>query len=361
MKDFFSKMDKKFLYTSGLLISIPLLIIIVLMMLRGCQGKKLTYEKYQDKMLIKAKKYFEYHKLLPTNDGKVAVVTLDDLISYGLKSPKRSLKDSSCTGSVTVRNNNSEYQYIPYLDCKDYKTDYVINHLKKDIVTSESGLYQVGNEYIYKGNKVNNYISFFNTLYRIIKIDSNNNLRLVKVKREDAQVSWDDKYNVSVDENVGINDYYNSSIYDTLWKSYNNIKSVTKDMKTHMLSHDVCLDKKSLNDKSIEQPVCQNVLKNQYISIPSVYDYTNASYDENCKSIGDGACANFNYLDDVLYATWTVNASSDDTFSVYYLSGHYVDVQKAENYKSYYWIINISGNEIYQGGEGTLEKPYIIK
>lgn len=360
MKDFFSKMDRKFLITAGLLITIPLFIIIVLMIVRGCSSGT-GYENYQDKMIKKAEKYVENHQLLPRKSGKEVVVTLDELVDNGLKSPEKALKDSTCTGSVTVKRNNKEYMYIPYLECSEYTTDYIMDHLKKDVVKAESGLYKEGNEYIYKGNKVKNYVSFFGTIYRIIKIDSNNNLRMIKEKREDNQVSWDDKYNVSADDNLGINEYYNSAIYDQLWKQYNNERIVSKDMKKHMVGHSVCLDKKSNEDNNPESPVCQNVLNDQFISLPTIYDYTLASYDNDCKQIGDGACANFNYLDDVLTSTWSVNASSEDTYSVYYLAGSYIDTSQADSYKSYYWIISISGNELYTSGNGTETNPYIIK
>ena len=360
MKDFFNKMDRKFLLTAGLLIAIPIFIVILLVIIRGCSSGT-SYEKYQDKMVQKTDNYVKNHQLLPGKSGKEVVVTLDELIDNGLKSPEKALKDSTCTGSVTVKRNNKEYMYVPYLECSKYTTDYIVDHLKKDIVKSESGLYKEGNEYIYKGNKVKNYVSFFGTLYRVIKIDSNNNLRMVKAKRDDNQISWDDKYNVSSDDDLGINDYYNSEIYDQLWKQYNQEKIVTKEMKKHMVGHSVCLDKKSIDDRSLQQPVCQNVLNNQFISLPTIYDYTLASYDNDCKQIGDGACANFNYLDDVLTSTWTVNASSNDTFSVYYLAGSYVDVADANTYKSYYWVISISGNELYTSGDGTETSPYIIK
>ena len=360
MIDVLKKMDKKFLITSGLLIFIPLLIIIILMIVRGCSTGS-SYESYEEKMISSAQRYFEYHDVLPNKEGKEVVVNLDDLVEEGLKSPEKAVNDATCTGSVTAKKNGKQYFYIPYLECKDYTTDYIINHLKKDIVSKESGLYKVGNEYIYKGNKVKNYISFFDTLYRIVKIDSNGNLRLIKNTREDDQISWDDRFNVSADDSVGINDYYNSLIYDAVWNAYRDKKLFTPEMKKHIVAHSVCLDKKAVSDTSVEEKTCTNTLNNQFISIPSLYDYSQASYDKDCVKIGDGACANYNYLDEVITSSWTINASSDDTRSVYYITGSYVDVQDAINYKNYHWIISISGNELYTQGKGTLEDPYVIK
>ena len=361
MLDFLKKMDKKFLITCSLLIVVPLLIIVLLMILQGCEGKVNSFDSYEDKMVKKAQSYFEYHQLLPKNNGKEAIVTLEELENDGLKSASKALKDDSCTGSVTVKNNGGYYNYIPYLECSEYKTKYLIDRLKKKIVKKESGLYRIGNEYIYKGNKVDNYVKLYNEEYRIIGIDSDNNIRMIKTMYEDDQVYWDNKYNVAAEDTVGINDYYNSSIYDYLWKIYDNKKRVSTEMKKHLVGQTICLDKRSESDLEISRGVCINTLKDQFITIPSVYDYTLASYDDNCLKIGDGACANFNYMSDVISTSWTINASSDDTYSVYYISGSYIESRDASTYLPLYWVISISGNEIVKSGDGTLEKPFIIK
>lgn len=361
MMDFIKKFDRKFLITSGCLIVCPLLLILILMMLRGCSTSN-KVEDYQDQMVTKAKAYFKYHELLPTKEGKEQIVTLDELVEDGFKIPDKALGDSSCTGSVTVKKNGKNYFYIPYLECSEYTTDYIINHVKKDVVTSESGLYKVGEEYIYKGNKVNNYISLYGTIYRIIKIDSDGNLRLIKNKREESQISWDNKYNSEKNENIGINNYYNSSIYDILWESYKaNDKYFDNDVRKHLIAFDVCVDKKAQNDNSLNPGVCQNKIENQFISLPTIYDYMQASYDSNCTELGKGECSNFNYMDDVITSSWTVNASSENTYDVYYLASSEVLTQKADLYKGYYWVIKISGNEIYTSGNGSVNDPYVVE
>lgn len=360
MMDFIKKFDRKFLITCGCLIICPLLLILILMMLRGCSNSN-KVEDYQEQMVTKAKAYFKYHELLPTKEGKEQIVTLDELVEDGFKIPDKALGDSSCTGSVTVKKNGKNYFYIPYLECSEYTTDYIINHVKKDVVTSESGLYKVGEEYIYKGNKVNNYLSLNGVLYRIIKVDSDGNLRLIKNEREANEISWDNKYNTQSEENIGINNYYNSLIYDRLWESYKtNDKYFNNKVRKHLIAFDVCLDKKKLDDNSFKTVECENVLEDQFITIPSLYDYVNASYDSDCDELNKGACSNFNYLDDVISSSWTINAVSDNTSDVYYIASSDVLSQNAVVYKGYYWVITISGNELYSSGNGTLEKPYVV-
>lgn len=81
------------------------------------------------------------------------------------------------------------------MSCDDYQTTYLIDELLKGVVTEKSGLYQVEDGYVYKGAKVNNYVSFFDKTYRILSIDNNGILKLVKVDQEKNRVNWDSKYN----------------------------------------------------------------------------------------------------------------------------------------------------------------------
>jgi hypothetical protein len=62
--------------------------------------------------------------------------------------------------------------YIVNLECEKYSTVKLIDKLKEDIVTSKSGLYVTNDGYIYKGDKVNNFVSFDNNT----ETSSNNSL-----------------------------------------------------------------------------------------------------------------------------------------------------------------------------------------
>ena len=57
---------------------------------------------------------------------------------------------------------------------------------------SGNGLYKVDNEYVFKGDNVNNYIKLNDVLYRIISINSDGSVRLMENKKnsEDSMTSW---------------------------------------------------------------------------------------------------------------------------------------------------------------------------
>ena len=358
-------LDKKRL---ALIFIIPLIIIIFLFIIKGCSGGSSSFESYEKKMTSAAVDYFSKKNMLPVTEGGEVSVTLEELVSSGsIKSPSKSLNDKSCSGKVTVRNNGASieknnggfYLYTPYLECDKYKTTYIIDKLKENIVTSKSGLYESIDGYIFKGDKVNNYVSFFDKLYRIISIDNNGIMRLVKVQRESDSVVWDTKYNIDVKDIYGVNDYSDSYIYDIL----NNVYLSSSDkQKKHLVANGICYGNRSVDYIKIDNSMeCQSVLDNQFISLLYTYDYANASYDPNCVSIGAGACLNYNYLYNTLGSTWLLNGVTDNSYGIYYYSSGALYIKRASNSYKYHIVINLSGYELYTKGDGSKDNPYVIK
>ena len=359
------KLDSKFLITCAIIISLPIIFILFMMLIRGCSNKTKSYAKYEAMMVAKTKIYAKNHKMLPS-DNKTTIIKLDNLIADGLKKPEKVLKDDTCSGSVVIKNNSKDnkkyYNYIPYLECNNYKTKYIKDYLMKDIVSEGSGLYKVGDEYIFKGNKVNNYLSFYGTIYRIIKIDTNGYMKLIKVKNQEVSNNWDNKYNINKGRYTGVNNYRDSLIIDRLLSDYRNDKNLTNDARSKIVLHSVCIGKRSIDNKDINITTeCNDKLENQILSLPSVTDYTLASYDTNCKSIGDPSCTNYNYFTDFINYTWTVDTISDDDSLVYYIDSVGSELEEANKYKKYNWIMYIDSEELYISGHGTEKSPYIIK
>lgn len=360
------KLDPKFLITCGAIILVPILILIILFAIRGCGGGT-TKKAYEDKMVSSAKSYAKKHKMFP-KEGKQIIIKLDDLVDDGLKSPEKALKDTTCSGSVVIKNNSNSidnkeyYAYTPYLECSDYKTTYIKDYLMKEVVTSNSGLYKLGNEYIYKGNKVNNYLSFYGVIYRIIKIDANGNLKLIRQTVQNVSSNWDSKYNISKTGYTGVNNYSDSKIVDRLVSDYKDDKGLSENARTKIVPHDICVGKRSLNDLSpVITNECSEKIENQVFTLPSVTDFTLASYDTNCKKLGDLSCTNYNYLADFIDYTWTIDTISDDSSQVYYFDSVGPGTETANKYKKYNVVFYINSEELYQGGTGTAKDPYIIK
>lgn len=360
--------ENKFVRIFVIMLGIPFIFIILLLILKGCFSKKMNYNEYEKKMISAAEKYFVSQKSLPTQEGEENSVSLDTLIKNDyINSPDKFFKGKSCTGNVIVKNNGASvkendggfYFYIPYLECSDYKTIYIIDKLKENLVTEKSGLYQVNDELIFKGDKVKNYLLFFDKSYRIVSIDQNGIMKLVRDSSEKNKVIWDGKYNVDIQRSYGINDYSDSYIIDEL----NNIYLKTSDnQKKHMVAQSICYGNRYLNNSNIDKVnECSKKLDNQFVSLLNTYDFAMASYDKNCLTIGGGACRNYNYLYNTLVTTWLVNGDADNSYKVFYYSQGSVISSKAANQKKFNLVIYLNSKELYTKGDGSKENPYIVK
>jgi len=231
----------------------------------------------------------------------------------------------------------------------------------EELTTEESGLYKVGEEYVFKGPDVNNYIMISNVPYRIISIDKDSILKLIKVIPETPSKIWDNKFNVETNRNSGINIYKDSKIIDSLNENMTRTSAIPKNSKKYLIAYDVCIGKRSNLDLSINKDLdCTEKMEKQIFSLINISDYAMASLDPNCINLRSRSCNNYNYLRGVVSTTWTLNSSSDNTYDVMYLSDGLMEVQNAKYSEQYNIIIYINGKELYTSGKGTAESPYLL-
>ncbi len=363
------KSNKKILIIAGVIIAIPILLIMFLAIIQGCSNTQITPEKYEEKMLTAAQNYFK-DKGLPENEAEVKTVKLSTLVKKEyIKSSNDLIGDDTCKGSVSVRKNGSTVaeneggflNYTVYLECKNYKTNTLKSNLMKDLTTEGSGLYQDNNYYVYKGDEVNNYIKYFGIMYRIININESGVVKLIKVESESLDRYWDNKYNVEVSDLYGINIYKDSAILKYIISDYNNPKVISNNAKKHIVSTNVCVDSRDINNGTIGNYNCVNVLQNQVATLIDASDFAKASLDPNCNSIYSKSCGNYNYLKQLNLQTWTPIATSNNTYQVYYLTNGIIKFQEASKYQNYNLVIHIDGGEKVISGKGTESEPYVIQ
>lgn len=370
MVEALKKLDKKFIIIAASIILLPIVVIIFLAIIQGCSGK-ITYETYQEKMISAAEKYITEKEKIPTSEGEITKVKLEKLVNGGyIKSTEKLLDDPTCEGSVVVRRNGSSIEstaggflnYTVDLVCDSYKTIHLVDKIKENIVTEESGLYAVGEEYIFKGIKPKNYITFFGHEYRIMSVDKNGILRLIKSNSEIASRVWDNKFNVDIGYSYGKNIYKDSAILTYLIKDYENPKKINKQAKHHVMAYDVCIGKRKNNDYSISKELdCSEKLPKQVISLMNVSDFALASTDPDCNSVIGRSCKNYNYLSNIAFSGWTSNVSSDNTYEVFNITGGLLTYQKGSAFNEYNIVIYIDGNELYTEGTGSQADPFVIK
>ena len=139
---------KKIIIGTGIFI----LVLIFLMMFASCtnKGKKYTYSDIENLMVKTVKTKYKNSSELPSNGNKLEV-NISKLIEEGLmKNISEYTKDeeTSCSGKVTIYNNNDNYLYIPNINCGDkYKTKNLHDTIISDnLVTTGNGLYQINDE-----------------------------------------------------------------------------------------------------------------------------------------------------------------------------------------------------------------------
>lgn len=369
---------KKMIKFMGIIVVVMLVILLIMFIASSLSGKKTDTYSYSEieSVLEKAgKSYFKDHpEYLPEDEGDVVEVESTNLVNEGYMKDlsEYPTKDgATCTGSVKAEKESNDYLYIPVLSCGD-KYSTVLFSTKvldnEDTVTTGDGLYSKGGEYIFRGENVNNYVQLDKSLWRIVKITSDDEIVLISVDGLGYSNPWDDRYNEQFEFDAGINEYSVSRIKDSLDEIYNISADskydplLSKKDKTRLVSFDLCIGKRNPKsegkDNSIE---CSKTYKNQKMGLLTLSEFLYASVDPNCKSTETKSCKNYNYLvikDD----WWLATASTEDTCMVFRVKRNgVVEVEEAFSTSLIRPVIHLNSNVLYKSGKGTLEKPYKVR
>lgn len=348
------------------------LLFIVLSIASLFTKNNVSYEKLEQIMVNAAESYFEdYPESLPKKENQIVEVETPTLVQSGKMKDlsEYTKKGVSCTGKVSVAKSGTDYVYTPSLDCGDsYSTKTLSSaiSLNNKIVTTGYGLYELNGDLVFRGEKVNNYVSLGENIWRVVKLDGNKNVYLIKDEYAGYTSSWDDRYNSEYKYNIGINNYSSSRVkeyLDTVYNKKDKYQTIfTETDKTKLLKYDVCTGKRDktskINDNSIE---CQTTEKDQVMGLLTVSDYINASIDPNCQSATSEACQNYNYLA-TKYKWWTATALPNSSSEAYLISTDgTIKATRCSEYNYVRPVIKLSSRTMISSGTGTEDDPYIIK
>ena len=358
---------KKLIIIAGGFVGFIILMIIILLIFHALKGTKTSYQDIENKVLKAAKNYYaDNQNLLPQNVNEQ--ITIDDvtLTSLGYLKDLNDLTEDgvTCTAKVTVSYNNSAYRYTPLLDCGEkYKSQTIFSYIEENEkrVFDGSGLYDLNGEYVYRGETPNNYLEFSGNLYRIVKLTEGHVVIIAneKVKRG----PWDNRYNDIRRKSDGINDYKVSRVKEYLATIYDNNEFIHEDDKDLVYRHNAYIGKRgendNFNDGSIEK---SDYFAEQYLTILPLYDYINASIDNNCNSATTNSCRNYNYLNYYNYNWWTSTADNSNTFKVYRIQvDGTIELIRASSNGYMRPVVYLVSDALYVSGDGTEDNPYIIK
>ena len=348
-----------------------LLVLIFLMMFASCtnKGKKYTYADIENLMTKTVQTKYKDSSELPS-DGNKLEVNISKLVEEGLmKNISEYTKDeeTNCSGKVTIYNNKDNYIYIPTIDCGDkYKTKNLHDTIISDnLTTTGNGLYQVNDEYVFKGDNINNYISINNVLFRIISINDDGTIRLIEDKRKADNITvWDDRYNIDKNVNYGINNYYENGLSSRLKEKLESIyesDTYSSELKAYFIPRENCIGKRSITESDNSGKIeCSKKSEATPISIIALYEYFRASLDPNCTSVESASCSNYNYFNSNLDSFWTLTADKDTSYKVYRISSGDVALTNASSSSNIKIVVNVNGDLPVVSGDGSKNSPYTI-
>ena len=360
------------------------------------------YLSYEDELQNAAINYMrDNKKLLPAEIDDSKRINYNTLVTDGYINNLYALEDgsTSCKGYVDVTKiGKKNYRYTPFISCGKYYTtstiaDYIINTETKDgkfvrkegdglysevttreeTTTKEESNEEVENkkeivtstEYYFRGEYPNNYLVIEDRLFRIISITANSNLKIISIDATDDDYVWDDRYNIQEDDDVGINDFVKSRLYNELEFIYNNENEddgevfFTSNEKDLIVKHDFCIGKVgSANTEINDDLVCSDKTKIR-VGLINVVEYSKASLSPDCTGIFEKSCANYNYftsLNGNLYSNdyVTLTANADNTFEFYDISSYGPSSTYAEYDGPLYPVVYLRSDALYASGSGTL-------
>lgn len=268
--------------------------------------------------------------------------------------------------------------------------------LKHSVVTMGDGLYQDPNDnsrYVYRGGSPDNYIFFNNEEWRIVAVEADGSLKIIKDEGL-GSMAWDEIGNrpssentyCQVGETYGCNawmisdNYVNGNFSGTVVKNasindylngdyYSGLSSESKRYIVNHVFHVGGLSAAETETLKTQEESEKLVIWKGNVGLINATDYFKASLNENCFSYYSDVTFRQCYIDNYLYSEsetyWTINAVIHDS------EGGVRNVLKINKEKytdgwyagRLYYIrpVLYLKSDIRLLGSGTKTDPYIIK
>ena len=328
---------------------------------KGDGSANLDYIKIEQKLVDASKSYLKKTELYPQEQGDIITISSDVLISNKyMKSFDKLTKDTNCFGQVYIQRNGENYNYMPNLTCDNYQTNSFKNKITSLVrEDGEDGVYLINNEYIYRGEKVNNYLKMGDNIWRIIKMTDDGYLKIIMQKYEENAYIWDNRYNVTTKDYSGINEYEKSRISETLYKLYSTKGNFGR---LYIVPRYICVGKRAYNNFTLgtDEECSLKSEKVQYLDLINSTDLAYASLDQNCNHTNDMACNNYNYFTSFFRGSWSLISEKDKVTSVYFYNIGNRITYKANSEKRVYLVAYVNADNTIKSGNGTSSSPYLI-
>ena len=233
------------------------------------------------------------------------------------------------------------------------------------IVTTGDGLYKDEYEegrYFYKGKNVNNYITFNNEKWRIISIESDKTLKIMR----DAilqDITWDSSGGTNGSNNwarpADLNTYLNENYYNSL-NSISQSQIVAKNWNVGNVTYD--------NNDLAEQMSAESGKKwNGKVALITASEYIRSNSNQSSCGTFEKINVNYQLCQDTtwmhIYSTWwTLSPAIVNSTNVFIVnSGGGMQRLRANNAAPFRPVVYLSSEVKITGGNGTQGNPFILK
>ncbi len=393
-------MDKKLIRLLLILIGLIVFVIIFFSLInRKDRRQVFEYSKAEERLIDATKDYIKDNPEVAPKEGNPVIIAETELVQKGyLKEMSEAYQGEFSCNDIFVEVyyiDKDLYSYVPHMDCgaegsniklsskviKDNEYGVVSGTgmyglTSNGFVTDENNLYGMSGSsdlsYVFRGGQedlLKNYVLLGNMLWRIVEIDKNDNMLLIYSINLDGNEPWDTRFNIELDEDVGINDYIReglkSDIYQTLESFYAGKADLRGNqefsylIRTMTVPMDVCIGKRSLEDEGYDGSIeCNEKIEDQNTTLLPAYMFMRASLDENCKTVVSESCQNYNYLSK-MGRYWMVTTNTDKS-NMCYVADDVGTLLQCERNSGVKPLILLSSNALYQSGSGTVTDPYRI-
>ena len=232
-----------------------------------------------------------------------------------------------------------------------------------NIVTSGDGLYkdEYEDRYFYKGANPNNYINFNNSLWRIISIENDGTIKIMK-NENIGEMAWDTSVGVYWGT-ASLNVYLNNSFLATL-------SDTSKIVSKNFSIGEVTLLNSSLKSQVDEENA---TLFNAKVGIITVSEFLRSNSNiSQCSTFllnsdNRKICVNTSWITNTLSFDnfWTITPAKNSYNDPYVYpigSNGYIDYISNSNFKNNVFpVIYLSSTVKITGGDGSQNNPFVIE
>ena len=239
----------------------------------------------------------------------------------------------------------------------------IAEYLKKEVVTTGDGIYQDSTDnkrYVYRGENVNNYISYSGLLWRIVGIEADGAVKIVYPSHT-TMIEWNTD-NKDEWDGSNINNYLNNEFYSTLIDTSKIVKKIWRVGRIYDIGIDATT---SISELLFQENGTEYFINNGdlgKIGLLNASDYVRSSLNSECSNDTLNSTNCKSWLS--IYKSWLINSSGSleetDTSMAYSFDTKLVAKNVNEKF-SVVPTVFLDRNSVVVSGTGSVGDPYILK